>query len=416
MDYSYILDEIKPSEKEQKKVENLTQAFIKRLDHQLVAAHATIGGSFAKNTWLKNDYDIDIFVLFNRRYDPEIISDLLRKKLRNAFLWKSLFFGIKRIPASRNYYQMNIDNYKFEIVPVLDIKVPEDAKNIMDASPLHVAWVNNHIQKNKNLSNEIRLTKEFCKACNCYGAESYIKGFSGYVLEILTIYYGSFEELLKHAISWKTQQVIDTKNRKVVRLNESKLSPLIVIDPLQKERNACAALSLEKFELFKETCKKYLKFIKPRSIDTEKVYNEFFVKKLKIPNNVTLLIVKPKKGRDDVVGTKLLKAFEFLKSNLNEFELKEAGWDWNKKENKAYFWFSPKKGNISEYEKHFGPPITEKEHIEKFKEKWSANELFTENKKVYVKLKRKHTEFQDYLNALLKSPSLKDKARKIEFS
>ncbi|MDD5133742.1 MAG: CCA tRNA nucleotidyltransferase [Candidatus Nanoarchaeia archaeon] len=415
MDYSYILDEIKPSEKEQKKVENLTRIFIERLNHQLVAAQATIGGSFAKNTWLKDDYDIDIFVLFNKRYDPETISETLRKKLRNAFLWKSLFFGIKKIPASRNYYQMNINNYKFEIVPVLNIKTPEEAKNIMDVSPLHVNWVNSNV-KSKNLGDEIRLTKEFCKACSCYGAESYIKGFSGYVLEILTIYYGSFEELVKHAISWKPQQVIDTKNRKVVRLNESKLSPLIVIDPLQKERNACAALSTEKFELFKETCKRYLKFIKPKHIDTEKVYNEFFVKKLKIPKNALTLIVKPKKGRDDIVGTKLLKAFEFLKSNLKEFEIKEANWDWNKKENKAYFWFVVKKGNIAEYEKHFGPPITEEEHVKKFKEKWNSNEFFTENKKIYVKLKRKHTEFQDYLNALLKSPSLKDKLKDIKFT
>ena len=33
-------------------------------------------------------------------------------------------------------------------------------------------------------------------------------------------------------------------------MDKSKLSPLVVIDPIQKERNAAAALSKEKFNLF----------------------------------------------------------------------------------------------------------------------------------------------------------------------
>ena len=44
---------------------------------------------------------------------------------------------------------------------------------------------------------EIRLAKAFCHANGCYGAESYIKGFSGYALELLVYHYGSFQKFVK---------------------------------------------------------------------------------------------------------------------------------------------------------------------------------------------------------------------------
>jgi len=77
----------------------------------------------------------------------------------------------------------------FEFIPVVTIHKASDAQNITDISPLHVAWVNKHIGK---LRNDIRLAKLFCKAQGLYGAESHIRGFSGYLLELLVIAYGGF--------------------------------------------------------------------------------------------------------------------------------------------------------------------------------------------------------------------------------
>ena len=111
----------------------------------------------------------------------------------------------------------------------------------------------------------MKLTKQFAQAQNVYGAESHIKGFSGYVCEILTVYYGSFLNLMKGAAKWNDKVVVDAEKYyrgmdvfKVV--NVSKLiSPLIAIDPVQKDRNAAAALSMEKFEAFKKAAKEFLK-------------------------------------------------------------------------------------------------------------------------------------------------------------
>ncbi|MBD3252791.1 hypothetical protein GF386_03610, partial [Candidatus Pacearchaeota archaeon] len=52
-----------------------------------------------------------------------------------------------------------------------------------DLSYFHVNHILKKIKKNKNLSDEIRLAKKFAYSQNCYGAESYIHGFSGYALE-----------------------------------------------------------------------------------------------------------------------------------------------------------------------------------------------------------------------------------------
>ena len=76
---------------------------------------------------------------------------------------------------------------------MLNIKKGSDALNVTDFSPLHVDWVNKNV---KRLRDDIRLAKRFCKVNKLYGAESYIRGFSGYALELLISYYGGFLRFL----------------------------------------------------------------------------------------------------------------------------------------------------------------------------------------------------------------------------
>jgi tRNA nucleotidyltransferase (CCA-adding enzyme) len=129
---------------------------------------------------------------------------------------------------------------------------------------LHVKIFNKKI-KSKKILEEIKLAKAFCSANGTYGAESYINGFSGYALELLVYYYGSFEKFLKEAVKdRKDKLIIDIekkyKNSKeiLLQLNGSKLlSPIIVIDPTCKERNVLAALSYETYDKFKICAKNF---------------------------------------------------------------------------------------------------------------------------------------------------------------
>ena len=306
-----ILEEIKPDKEYEQEIFKRLNAIIKKINHKRKGFHAILGGSGAKGTWLKV-FDADIFVLFDyNKYKDKSneLSNILEKALKKKFR------NITRIHGSRDYFQIN---FTFEIVPILKIKSAAQAKNITDVSPLHSGWVGKH----RKLANEMKLTKQFCQANNLYGAESYIRGLSGYVCEILAAYYGSFLNLIRNAAKWREREVIDIqkyyRGKDVFKIiNTSKLvSPLIVIDPVQKDRNAAAALSIEKFEAFKSGAKEFLKTPSKEFFIKKPMSAEFLDER---PKNSRLIVAeaKPLEGKMDVVGSKLLKIYEFLRA---EFE------------------------------------------------------------------------------------------------
>ena len=400
-----VIDKLRPKKDAVDKCYIVLDSINFEIKKKKIRANAVLGGSIAKGTFLKKDYDCDIFVKFNLGYKKKDISGLLENILKN-------FPGLSRIHGSRDYFQFNMKGIMFEIVPVLDIKKAEQAVNITDCSPLHVKWVKDNLKK--NLADEIRLAKSFCKSCNVYGAESYMVGFSGHVLDILTIYYKGFIPLLKNAVKWKEQEVIDFNNyykgSALERLNKSKVGPLVVIDPIQPERNAAAVLSRKNFLLFKESAENFLKkpskkFFEKKEITIDELKEKSKGKKL------VLLDVKALDGKEDVVGSKLLKAFNYADKNLvlNEFNIYEKGWKWDKKK-KALFWFILKDEILPEYFKRIGPPVRNKENVKQFIKK--HKKTFIQGKKIYANVKREFRKPENLIKSLKKSKYFKERTKK----
>jgi len=399
------LKSIKPGKAKQKFLKNRVDIFLKKLNKIIPdEAVAVVGGSAAKGTWLKNDYDIDIFVKFNLAYQNENLSKILEKSLLKLFKKSQ----IEILHGSRDYFQIKQGKFTFEVVPVLDIKNADQVVNVTDVSPLHAAFVINEIKKKPRLADEIRLAKQFCKANNVYGAESYIKGFSGYLIEVLVIYAGSFEKFVKLFANIKEKQVIDFmnyyKNKNVFKeMNISKTySPLIVVDPVQKDRNIAAALSNEKFNILKKAA---IDFSKSPSLDFFKV-KKISLKDLK-KNGALIITAKPVKGKNDVVGSKLLKVYDFIKRELesNDFALKSSGWAWGKE---AIFWFIPKQYILSDTKIRIGPPIKAKHNVEAFKAKYP--DCYNKKGRIYAIVKRPYKEVDKFIkNEILKSNYLSDK-------
>ena len=386
-----VLARLQPGPEAEKPAKKLVSLLEKQLKKNKIKAKVILGGSLAKETNLKEDHDIDVFVAFDYFYKFKDISKLLGQIL------KSIKPGLKtkRVHGSRDYFHITLpgQDYQFEIVPVLDIYDPKDAVNITDCSPLHVSWVAKQVKKRKKLANEIRLTKAFCKSAGVYGAESYIRGFSGHVVDILTIHYGGFIELLKASQKWKDKTIIDYTNahkgRALYEMNKSKLiSPLIVVDPIHKERNAAAALDTPKFERFKAKAKQFLK--KPHAdffVKHELTLDE--IKEKAGKNRLVLVDVRSKKGKEDVVGAKLLKSFEYNKRKLieNDFILHDAGWLWNKKE-QAQFFFILENKKLYPTKKITGPRSVFKDHVKQFTKK--HKKTFKKGATYYAEIKRKH--------------------------
>jgi len=406
--YEEVLKIVKPTKEEEKKTKKEIDVFLGKLKKNLKDARIIIGGSIAKNTWLKGKNEADIFIAYNYnkfKDKSNELSEMLEKAIKKSFK-KYL-----RLHGSRDYFQIEEKDFVFEVVPILDIKKPEQAKNITDVSPMHVKFVAKH----KKLCDDVRVLKQFCKANNVYGAESYISGFSGYVCELLTAYYGRFENVVKNAAKWKSKVIIDImKHHKNVMMdmNQSKLdSPLIIVDPIQKERNAAAALNVEKFQMFVEACKKFN--TKP-SIESfiEKKLDMDQVRKKSGKNILIILNAKTLIGKYDIIGCKLLKVFEHVKRKIteNDFKIIDSGWEYDKKED-TIFWFIVKNEKLSEFKEWNGPLLNLKNNVSAFKKK--HKNTFEKSGRIFAKVKRKYMNTQELIKDVFNDDYVKERVKSI---
>lgn len=398
-----VLSRIVPSKVERSKVLKSVKAFLdsvnKSLKKNKVSARAVLGGSYAKDTWLSGDYDVDVFVKFNLKHKDQNISDLLERALKK--------YKFERLHGSRDYFWV-INDVKYELVPVLDIRKPKDAVNVTDFSPLHVAWVNS---KGKKFKDDIRLVKKFCKASKCYGAESYIRGFSGHVVDILTIYYGGFDKLLKAATKWSAKVVLDYNNalkgKALLLLNKNKTEgPMVLVDPVQPNRNAAAALTQENFERFIFAAKSYIKkpsldCFEEREIDFEKLRKKGHVVKV----GVFSLIDK-----EDVAGTKFVRAFEFIRSKLSDFSVKDSGWSWNRND-EGVWWFLLETRELPKMMEWMGPPLHIEPAVKDFKKRYKNT--FVKDNRLWAKLEREETRPEEVVRCLFKDDYVKSRVKKV---
>ena len=383
-----VLQRVEPSEEELKIIEGSLHGFLNQLNKKLriskINAEIFLGGSFAKGTIIKKDgYDIDIFVRFDKEHKENELSRLTGRILR----------GIKNsslIHGSRDYFRVNVSkNLIFEVIPVRKIKNPKEAENITDLSFAHVNYIKRKL-KNKKLPGEIRLAKAFCHANNSYGAESYIRGFSGYALELLVYHYGSFLKFIRSMSKIKDKKVIDiekhykNKNQVLMDINASKLySPIILIDPTYKQRNVLAALSEETFKKFRKACQDFLKNPHPEMFESKKINLEKISKNAKKRGyEFALLKAKTNKQEGDIAGSKLLKFYKHLIHETERFfEIKGRGFEYQGKKSARYFFVVKKKKEIL----ISGPEINDKKNVIKFKKK--HKKAFVKNKRFYSKEK-----------------------------
>jgi len=404
-----VLEKIKPGKEEEKKFKEISGFFLKNLNSRLKNSKAVLGGSGAKGTWLSGNHDVDIFVLYDYKGFAEKsgqLSDFLEPVLKKMFNAK-----IERMHGSRDYFKLVYENLNFEVVPILRISKSEQAVNITDISPLHSQWV---ARQNQKIKDEIRILKQFCIANKLYGAESYINGFSGYVLEILTIFHGSFEKVLKAAQKWKNKEIIDpskfyNKKEALFHINRSKLnSPIIVVDPVDKTRNAAAALSQENLLQFKKLAGKYLKnhdvsFFQKDKITLDRLSRE--------KGHKLFLQIIPLKGKEDVVGVKLLKTFNHLNKRLENFEIRKSGWEWCQGEN-AEMYFVLSKNKLAEFEERQGPPLNMQEAVKAFKNKNKNN--FTKKDRIFAKVQVKYPQLADFAADVLKDEYVGERIKKVK--
>ena len=275
------------------------------------------GGSYAKGTWLSKDADVDIFVKFKKNTSEEKFEQISKKIGFDGLKSYSPYVRYSEHP----YVEAKIKDTKINVVPFYDVKLGE-WKSSADRSPFHTKFMGKSLTT--KMRDEVRILKTFLKSNGIYGAEIAKQGFSGYVSEVLILNFGSFENTIKSISSIKENQIIGKTTKKFG-------TSIVIIDPIDSNRNLAAAISNEnvgKFILvsrgFKENPR--LIFFKNKKSETSKNYwNNLLVIKFNFkPRSPDIIWGQIKRATTSLSTQLELGGFNVLRSKAHTDQIKDA--------------------------------------------------------------------------------------------
>jgi len=219
--------------------EQLKAKLVSESERKKLNAEVRIDGSVAKDTWLRGDADIDIFLRVPTSTSRAELEGRCLDAARRALKGHPI---VERF-AEHPYIETHVGEVRVNVVPCYDVARGE-WRSATDRTPFHTDYVISHLSESQKT--EVRLLKAFLKGIGAYGADVKVSGFSGMLCETLIMFYGLFLKTLEHAQSWKAPTVIDLERYYASR--EDELSdlfedPLVVIDPVDQGRNLAASIS-----------------------------------------------------------------------------------------------------------------------------------------------------------------------------
>jgi len=426
-----ILKDITPTQEELTLIGEIIKKLRKLLDEkaqELNLKYTKIepqGSTGIKQTQLKNDFDIDLFVgldyeLYSPKYDG-LSRNKLKKESKKDFLYlcnnwifKSLilkeFHNPRLLYAEHPYvtvdYFINNIKIKIDIVLYFDLELEYIKKNgpitAVDRSPWHGRFIEENLSIEQK--NDVRLLKQFFKANHSYGDKSAVGkvGFIGYSAELLIYYYDTLQNLFNNFkfLKEKPNDYYNRNLKELRKIHHFQNDYVIITDPIDKNRNVASAIS-----------EKAYKYCNQRIMDFMNNPNKiFFIDKIpeveisKIDKSLLAktFIIELKNENKEIHYTinrdKLYSIGENIKTNgEKEFSRTER---FGKIEFEVYFEDDIEEYNIAifcekpnitkNYERR-GPPIKEKNHANKFRIK-NPN-FFERDEFLWIESKREYTEF-----------------------
>ena len=301
-----------PTEKEQEKVKKISELVLQLVKEQSAKFPQVIGvelgGSYAKGTWLSGEVDLDIFVKLKKETD-ETTFESVGKTIGFDSLKK--FKPYVRY-SEHPYVEAEIENTRVNVVPCYDVE-PGNWKSAADRSSFHTKFILESLDQSKK--DEVRLLKKFLMGVGIYGAEIAKEGFGGYVAEVLIHHYGSFLGVLQAASDFAQHQIVGNPTKKFE-------TPLIIIDPVDRNRNLGTAISAESVGSFILASRAFLKkpFLsffrpKPRLVNKKNLSNAIIVKFNFKKRSPDIIWGQIKRAATAVAGQLELGGFEVLRKS-----------------------------------------------------------------------------------------------------
>lgn len=253
-----VLARIRPTEEERERIRRVAEELVRAVDSS-GKAQGMVVGSIARNTWLKGDRDLDVFMLF----DPSLPRDRLEEEglaLARSIAREFLAPHTEKY-AEHPYINMELEGLDVDLVPCYRVPDPREIMSAVDRTPFHSRYIAERI---RGLEDDVLLFKQFAKSGGFYGSDQMTEGFAGYLCELMVLHYRGFRPLLKAAAGWRRRTFIDMEGIAEKTFED----PLVVIDPVDPRRNVAASVSLtRKFE-FVELARGYLERPSPYFFET----------------------------------------------------------------------------------------------------------------------------------------------------
>ncbi|MFA5763780.1 MAG: CCA tRNA nucleotidyltransferase [archaeon] len=360
--YLKVLNKITPTKQDL----NEELELFKQIEKKILAtegshSHLEWCGSSARNTHLKGDRDLDLFVMFDKELSEkelEIEGLKLGKIVFRGHTWEKAY-------SQHPYIRGVINGFDVEIIPGYIVKKGSEKKSAVDRTPFHNKYLLARMDTKQK--QEVRLLKQFLKGIDAYGADLKNCALPGYGVELLILKYETFENTLINITKWKSGQKIKFNTKKSKPFEE----PLILIDPVDENRNVASALSQKQFdkmifasELF--LAKPNIKFFfkqKSKTWDKSKIKNMLDKKEL-----IAIKTTFPKNILSDLVWGQLRRMLKKISRDLIQKDfvvLREELWS---NEEDVWFIFELETLTLQKAKKIVGPNVEDKENTEKFLE------------------------------------------------
>ncbi|MFA5357407.1 MAG: CCA tRNA nucleotidyltransferase [archaeon] len=365
--YEKILKKITPAKKELEKEKLLVEKIRKKIENiDGKHSHVEWCGSSARGTHLLGDRDIDLFVMFDQKIsDAELEKEGLR-------IGKAVFRGKKwkKAYSQHPYIRGVFEGFDVEVVPSYIVEHGHLKKSAVDRTPFH----NRYLLKRLNEKNqkEVRLLKQFMKGIGAYGADLKNNALPGYGIELLVITYGAFENALKQISNWQPGKIISFGADEKIAKENFKGAPLIIVDPVDENRNVASALSLEQFNRMILAAKLFLKKPSEKFFFSAKTKKWAKGKIAKMLKKTELIAVKgkfPTTILPDLVWGQLARFEKKISTHFkeNDFSIMRST-HWSDEKN-VFFIFELESLRLQKAKKIIGPFASDAENSKKFLEK-----------------------------------------------
>ncbi|MEM2987851.1 MAG: CCA tRNA nucleotidyltransferase [Candidatus Bathyarchaeia archaeon] len=397
-----VLERVTPTREKREKIKVLA----KELQAKVASAAADFGvkaivrleGSIAKDTWLSEEPEIDVFMRLPTSIPRKSLGEVALKIARRATE------GARQVErfAEHPYLEAFIGDVRVNIVPCYDAK-PGEWLSATDRTPYHTDYVKKRLTR--QMKDEVRLLKRFMKGVGVYGAEIKVGGFSGYLCELLIISYGNFANTLKAFAQHKRRMVVDIENHYRGREDELPLlfsEPLVIVDPVDMGRNVASAVQSQKLYTFVAAARAFLekpslKFFYPP--ETKPLTTKELKARISTRGSIMLFVVFGKvEAVPDVLWGQLYKSQRSLTKllELNDFGLLRCT-AWSSEKDLNAFVFELESRYLSPVKKHLGPPMERERECKSFLTKYadSAGTVagpYIEDGRWIVHVRRKYTD------------------------